>query len=95
MDEVDHRLSRFFDALSNGVRLQIVELLHKAGTLCVSSVVEELERTQQSISRQLKILRYNDLVEAETDGGFRYYTIKRPELIEKALEIKPLLERDD
>lgn len=94
MDEVDYRLSEFFRVLGNGVRLRIVLELRK-DERAVTNLAEKLERTQQSVSNHLAILRDHDLVEGQTEGQYRVHSLKRPELIEKALELRPYVKRLD
>jgi DNA-binding transcriptional ArsR family regulator len=93
MNEIDHRLSQFFDALSNGVRLQISKLLLEEKSMYVKDIAGTLDRSQQSISRQLKVLRHHDLVSSKTQSAHRYYSLKRPDLIARAMEFKNLLQR--
>ena len=92
IDEFVHRLSNFFDTVGNAVRLQILLYL-KESPLCVSTIAEKLARKRFTISRHLKILRDNGLVKSETRGKYRYYSLKRPELIDEILKIYELLTR--
>lgn len=94
IDEFVHRLSNFFDTIGNAVRLQILLYLRKS-PMCVSVIAEKLNRKRFTISRHLKILRDNGLVKSETRGKYRYYSLKRPDLIEETLEIYTLLTRAD
>ena len=88
-----HRLSNFFDTIGNAVRLQILLYLKKS-PLCVSDIADRLDRKRFTISRHLKILRDNGLVKSETKGKFRYYSLKRPDLVEETLKIYELLTRE-
>lgn len=67
MDEVDHRLSEIFKVLGNGLRLNIVINLQEQRRN-VKALAEELGRPADTISRHLRILRQENLVEAESEG---------------------------
>lgn len=92
IDEEDYRMAQFCDALSNAVRLKIVLILNK-DSKNVSSLASELDRDRTTISRHLGILDNNDLVESTTEGRKNIYSLKRPDLIDKFLELRPLLRR--
>lgn len=92
MDEVIHRLSTLFQALGNGIRLRILETLQQ-GPENVSALAETVERPVNAVSRHLRILRDNKLVETRTEGRHRIYNLKRPKLIRACLAIKSFLER--
>lgn len=95
MDEVIYRLSEFCEALSNAVRLEIVMELRDNQRYYVGQMATKIDRSQSATSRQLGNLSKYNLVESETEKNRRYYWLKRPELIEKFLEIKPFLSRED
>ena len=85
-------MSQFFDAISNAVRLQILfELLENE--MYVKKIADRLERKVENISRQLRILRDNSLLESETRGRYRYYRLRRPTLIKAVQKIYDLLTR--
>jgi DNA-binding transcriptional ArsR family regulator len=92
IDERVYRMAKFGGALSNAVRLQLILLL-RDGEENVSALSDTLERDRSTISRHLSILSDNNLVQSKTSGRQNFYSIKKPELIEKFLEIRPLLER--
>lgn len=94
MDEFVFRLSKFFEVLGNAVRFNILLLL-KEGNWTVKGLAQELERSQQSISRQLKVLRDHQLVYSKTRGCYRDYYLKREDLVDKAIEMYPLLTREE
>ncbi len=95
MDEVIFRLAQILDALGNGVRLDIVLLLRENERLCVSKIAEELDRTSGSISHQLEVLAAQGLVRAESEGRNRIYEIRRDDIVDKILEILPLITRSE
>jgi predicted transcriptional regulator len=94
MDEFVFRMSKFFEVLGNAVRFNILLLL-KEGSWTVNGLAEELHRTQQSISRQLKVLRDHQLVSSKTRGCYRDYYLKREDLLDKAVEMYSLLTRSE
>lgn len=92
LDEKDYRLAKFCDALSNGIRLKLIFLLREAPKH-VSALADELQKDRTTISRHLSILSDHDLVQSQTEGRRNIYSLKRPDLIEKFLELRPLLRR--
>lgn len=75
-----------FKALSEPVRLRIINLLLKKGELCVCDIVDSLEISQSVVSRHLAYLRNTGLVRTHRDGVWVYY-----QLIEDGRFISPLL----
>ncbi len=92
MDEVNHRLSHLFHTLGNGVRLQLLLKL-QAASCTVTELAEHVDRPINAVSRHLRILRANDLVESQSQGRHSVYRIKRPELVDRCLSIHTLLKR--
>ena len=68
-------------ALGNPVRLRIIACLADTDEMCVGTLCERLEIPQSSISRQLGWLRLNELVAVRSQGGFRYYRLAIPQLV--------------
>ncbi len=94
VDEVLYRLSECFDALSNALRLKTLKLLLERKYF-VKELAGELERSQQTVSRHLKLLRKQGLVVSETEGPRRYYWVKKPELVREALRMRRFFERQE
>ena len=92
LDEEDYRLAKFCDALSNGIRLKLVLLLRNDPNY-VSALADELQKDRTTISRHLSILGDHDLVQSQVEGRRNIYSLKRPDLIEQFLELRPLLRR--
>lgn len=67
-------LSRIFKALGDPTRLKIIYALSH-GTLNVSQLVELLDMSQSSISRQLRLLRSEKLVKDTRVGRKIYYSL--------------------
>lgn len=92
MDEVDHRLSHLFHTLGNGIRLELLLKL-QAASCTVTELAEHVDRPINAVSRHLRILRDNDLVESRSHVRHNVYQIKRPELVDRCLSIRTLLKR--
>jgi ArsR family transcriptional regulator, lead/cadmium/zinc/bismuth-responsive transcriptional repressor len=67
-------VSRFFKALSDPTRIQILFALEKR-ELCVCDIAVVLKMTQSAISHQLKILKDIDLVRSKRSGKSIFYTL--------------------
>jgi len=67
------RVALRYKALSEPVRLRILNLLLAEGELCVCDIVEALELPQSTISRHLAILRQAGWIEARRQGVWMYY----------------------
>ena len=77
-DEIETHVQRL-KALSNSVRLRIVDLIyHGGGELCVCEITEFFDLTQPTLSHHLKVLREAGLIQSRRDGTFVYHRL-RPE----------------
>jgi ArsR family transcriptional regulator len=75
-----HRLrARIFYALSNPVRLEILEFI-RDGEKCVCEIVPHLNLIQPLVSRHLKILKDTGIVRCRKDGTKRMYSIVDPRI---------------
>ncbi len=66
--------STVFHALSDPIRLEIIDYLHD-GEKCVCEIVPHLNLIQPLVSRHLKILKDAGLVKCRKDGTKRIYSI--------------------
>lgn len=64
-----------FHALSEPIRLQIIDLLQEEGELCVSAMGNTLGLQQSKISFHLKILYQCGLVSTRKQGKHVYYSL--------------------
>ncbi|MDR7533621.1 MAG: metalloregulator ArsR/SmtB family transcription factor [Armatimonadota bacterium] len=64
-------------ALSDPVRLGIVELLSEHDSLCVCDIVEAFPVGQPTISHHLRLLRHAGLVDVERRGHWAFYGLRR------------------
>ena len=70
--------AKFFKALGDETRLEILGLLAAAGTeICACDIESHFELSQPTISHHLKILREAGLVTGERRGTWVYYAIDR------------------
>ncbi len=70
----DRFKAKVFDALSDPVRLEIIELLRK-GEKCVCEIIPRVNLIQSLVSRHLKILRDCGLVKDRKEGNRRLYSV--------------------
>jgi ArsR family transcriptional regulator len=77
------RAARWFHALSDETRLQIVEMLSH-GERCVCELQDSLDAAQSRLSFHLKTLRDAGLVADRREGRWVYYTLNRERLDEIA-----------
>src|SRR5467141_1603710 len=75
------RAARWFHALSDETRLEIVELLSH-GERCVCELMEALDAAQSRLSFHLKTLKDAGVVTDRREGRWVYYTLKRETLDE-------------
>jgi ArsR family transcriptional regulator, arsenate/arsenite/antimonite-responsive transcriptional repressor len=75
-DEIETHVKRL-KALSNSVRLKIVDLIyHGGGELCVCDLTESFDLTQPTLSHHLKVLREAGLIQSRRDGTFVYHRLR-------------------
>ncbi len=75
------RASRWFHALSDETRLEIVELLSH-GERCVCELMAALDAAQSRLSFHLKTLKEAGLVTDRREGRWVYYALNRDVLDE-------------
>ncbi|MEL7037052.1 MAG: metalloregulator ArsR/SmtB family transcription factor [Cyanobacteria bacterium J06592_8] len=69
-----------FQALSDPLRIQIIEQLREA-ELCVCELCEQLDLGQSRLSFHLKILRNASLVKSRSQGRWMYYRLNLAQFI--------------
>jgi len=70
------KLAHAFKALSNPIRLQILDILSRGnGQVCVCEIERHFSLTQPTISHHLKILRDAKLITSEQRGLWVYHRI--------------------
>lgn len=71
--------ARWFHALSDPTRLQVVEMLSH-GERCVCELQRALDAAQSRLSFHLKILKEAGLVSDRREGRWSYYSLNRDAL---------------
>jgi ArsR family transcriptional regulator len=75
-------LARIAKALSDPIRVQLVDVLRKhAGKVCVCELVPLFDVSQPTLSHHLKVLREAEVVGVERHGLWAYYYVQ-PETVE-------------
>jgi ArsR family transcriptional regulator, arsenate/arsenite/antimonite-responsive transcriptional repressor len=69
-----------FKALSDPLRLQIIELLREQ-ELCVCDLCDRLTVAQSKLSFHLKTLKTANLVRCRQEGRWLYYSLNLPQLV--------------
>jgi ArsR family transcriptional regulator len=82
--------SKIFNALSDPVRLEILEFLRN-GEKCVCEIIPHLGLIQPVVSRHLKILKDSGLVKDRKEGNKRFYSITDPKICKVIDAITPEL----
>lgn len=78
-NELNKARARVFSALSDPLRLEIIESLRR-GERCACEVIPRTEVAQPLVSRHLRILKDGGLVKARKEGNKRMYSIMNPEV---------------
>lgn len=94
IDEEDYRVVKVLKAMANGLRYELVRLLMKSPR-SVSELADRVDRTVSSVSHQLSTLDAENIVQSKTEGQRNIYRPKRRDVIEKILELRPLLKREE
>lgn len=69
-----------FHALSDPIRIQVLELL-RSQELCVCELCEQLGVTQSKLSFHLKNLKEAGLVQARQEGRWIYYSLNLSQFV--------------
>ncbi len=77
---VNTDISLSFHALSDPLRIQILELLRHQ-ELCVCEICETLEVSQSKLSFHLKTLKEVGLIKGRQEGRWIYYSINLSQMI--------------
>ena len=82
-DDQAGEYARWFKALADPTRVQILNLLARAEEpLCVCDIVDRFPLGQSAVSHHLKVLRDVRFVQAERRGTFMYYRVNHACLAE-------------
>jgi DNA-binding CsgD family transcriptional regulator/DNA-binding transcriptional ArsR family regulator len=69
-----------YRAINHSLRLQIIGIIHKAGAINVTPIIQQLKLEQSLISAHLKILRDAKIVKTEKKGNSVFYSINYQEI---------------
>jgi DNA-binding CsgD family transcriptional regulator/DNA-binding transcriptional ArsR family regulator len=95
------KAASIYRAIYHPLRLQIVELIHKAGEINVTPIIRKLKLEQSLISAHLKILRDAKMLATRREGQQIFYSIDYKqlkhlsELTVKLLQVPPSQNGDD
>lgn len=88
MSEIKTVMIDFIKVLSDQTRLDILELLQKDEEKTSKDIQDALDKSQSTISQQLKILYTSNLVDYRKKENTKYYFIKNEEIFELLVNIK-------
>jgi ArsR family transcriptional regulator len=89
----DRFTARIFSALSDPIRLEILEYL-RGGEKCVCEIVPHVGLIQPLVSRHLKILKDCGMVEGKKEGNRRIYSVTDREIFDVIDQVTPQLIRN-
>ncbi len=78
--------SMFYKALSEPIRLQIIDCLIKNHCACICELTKSIKRDQSVVFRHIQILENAGIVETKKQANFLICCIKDKEKIKKYLE---------
>jgi DNA-binding transcriptional ArsR family regulator len=84
--DLDHVLAKFFLALGDETRLELVAALKEKRMLNVGELSRELAKEQSHISHHLACLRDCGIVRAEKKGRYIYYSLNSSRRILRILK---------
>jgi ArsR family transcriptional regulator len=78
--QLETKISAGFHALSEPLRLQILNLL-QTRELCVCDLCTAIEVSQSKLSFHLKVLKEADLVRSRQEGRWIYYSLNLAQFV--------------
>ncbi len=81
MEELIEPLVNFLKVLADSTRLKIINFL-KNGENSANHIQTALNKSQSTISQQLKILTNADILNVRREGVKKIYSIKNPQIFE-------------
>lgn len=84
------QLSRLLKTLADETRLKIMKLM-MLDRQCTQGLAVELNLAEPTISRHLKLLREADLISAEKEGNYIYYSLRLERIAELHMKILDFL----
>jgi ArsR family transcriptional regulator len=86
------QITRFFTAMGDPIRLQIVMLLRK-GSLNVNQIAGNFRVSRPAISHHLRVLKEADILESEKSGQEVFYTLHADYIVNLLRTLADKLER--
>ncbi|MFO8017770.1 MAG: metalloregulator ArsR/SmtB family transcription factor [Promethearchaeia archaeon] len=77
---LNEKLAEFLKVLGDTTRLDILNLLKDGKERIVTTIHKSLNKSQSSISQQLKKLENANLLEVRKESRKKYYKIKDPQI---------------
>lgn len=71
-----HELQHIFYGLSDGTRLQIVELLQQYENICVSELAGALSISSAAVSQHMRMLEFSGVIRKERVGRKSCYQLQ-------------------
>lgn len=87
-------LANIMKALSNSLRIEIVDILIEKERECVCKISEYLNVNQSSVSKHLDILKKIGILDSEKEGLKVWYFIKNNKTKDIMLSANDFLKRD-
>lgn len=75
MEGSDNLFSDTFKALSDPVRIEILNLLRKKGRMNAGEIADNFDLSKATISHHLKLLKKEDLICETKEKNFIYYEL--------------------
>lgn len=88
----EHTAAQMFKAFADENRVRILYLLSER-EMSASELLEEMDIVQSTLSHHMKILCESEIVTAQTEGKWTYYTVNR-EAVEEASSLLSDLARN-
>ena len=86
------QISRFFTAMGDPIRLQILMLLQEK-PLNVGDIAEQFQISRPAISHHLRILKDASILDSEKSGQEVYYAVNKDFIINELRMLADKLER--
>ena len=78
-------------ALSHPIRLKIIQLIFRNGTINVNRIYHALEMEQSVTSQHLRILKQHDIVSYKREGKMIFYTLNEERIQEISQQLQEYL----
>jgi len=76
------KISGDLRAMSHPLRLKIIQLIKRNGSINVNRIYRALDMEQSMTSQHLRVLRQHGIVDAKRDGKMIYYSVNEARIHE-------------